>query len=381
MDVVHSGFDGLKLSIEADIPPDFREALIDAKTRAAKQNDPVMIEWNGVALAVRKSGGMSAFSAHTGDYGAEWYFLDPLNKPKNNPGITVDFRAFLLATGGIAAARAQFEAQLQAFGIRYGDHMVKVARVDFAVDVLAPWFTPDRSCIVAPSGTRTSARASDIPIEEYGVGDGVTGLKAGQISNRQLAIYDKRREVIDCHKRGWEAIWNSRRAAQGKPPLDLADAPNSRVWRFEMRLGSKQLRNRWLIRGWDELDAKIGDALAEAYTKTRYTLPQADSNRARWPEDPIWQTVREEATAHLSSHRSYADPALVKEANRAAHKLLLDTQILGLLVSRAATEELGTDEFEAFIARHITALRNASRDHPVSIAERLAKAEARYDFK
>jgi hypothetical protein len=103
MDVVHAGFDGLKVTVETTIPDDLAATLSLTKLQAASRNDPVPISYGGVDLQVRKSGGGSAFSVSTGDYGAEWYLLDPHNKPKNNPGVTVDFRAFLLATGGVGA--------------------------------------------------------------------------------------------------------------------------------------------------------------------------------------------------------------------------------------------------------------------------------------
>jgi hypothetical protein len=154
MDVVHAGFDGLKVTVETTIPDDLAAALSLAKLQAASRNDPVPISYGGVDLQVRKSCGASAFSVSTGDYGAEWYLLDPHNKPKNNPGVTVDFRAFLLATGGVQAARTMFEAHMAALGIRWEAHLVKVSRLDFAVDLLASGFEPVRRQIVAPAGTR-----------------------------------------------------------------------------------------------------------------------------------------------------------------------------------------------------------------------------------
>ena len=40
-------------------------------------------------------------TAHTGDHGAVWLFQDPEDRIPNNPGITVDFRAFGLATNAL----------------------------------------------------------------------------------------------------------------------------------------------------------------------------------------------------------------------------------------------------------------------------------------
>ena len=73
MTVLHSGFDGLKFTIQTDIPPEFRAALADAKAQAIKTNADCVLDLPGLSLAVRRNGG-SAFSAHTGEFGAEWYF-------------------------------------------------------------------------------------------------------------------------------------------------------------------------------------------------------------------------------------------------------------------------------------------------------------------
>ena len=75
-EILHVGFDGLKFTLQADIPPAFRAKLADAKAHAVKTNRECVLEIGGNSLAVRRTGG-SAFSAHTGEYGAEWYFLDP----------------------------------------------------------------------------------------------------------------------------------------------------------------------------------------------------------------------------------------------------------------------------------------------------------------
>jgi hypothetical protein len=79
--------------------------------------------------------------------------------------------------------------------------------------------------------------------------------------------------------------------------------------------------------------------------------------------------------------RSYADPVEVREANRAAHIEMLDAQLLGLMVSRAAAGEVGADQAEGFFKRHAAALARLSREHPVGIEERMARAAGRYVFR
>lgn len=380
MTVVHSGFDGLRFTVQSDIPPEFRAALADAKAQAIQTNADCILSLPGLDLAVRRSGG-SAFSAHTGDYGAEWYFLDPENRPANNPGVTVDFRAFLLATGGLRAAQDHFQTCMAAFGIRYAETQLRVARVDFAVDILAPWFEPDREALVVPPGTHIAEYTAPEETETQCVGARVAGLRAGAIANRQLAIYDKRAEVIAKGKLGWLTIWNAALAKAGLPPLDLKERHQSQVWRFELRMGSKQLRNRWEMRSWADLDALIGDAFADFTQRIRYCAPTPDRNRARWPTHELWDGVAEIIDADLGAMRSGVVPDEVKDANRAEHMRMLDAQILGLLVSRAAAAGITPEGFDSFVKAHLLTLRDASREHPVPIGERLAKSAGQYRFR
>lgn len=379
-EILHSGFDGLKFTITTDIPPELRAVLAEAKAEAVRTNADVEIARGGVDFAVRRSGGM-AFSVHTGEYGAEWYFLDPENRPANNPGVTVDFRAFLLAIGGLRAAESHFRECMAALGIPYVETQLRLSRVDFAVDFLAPWFEPDREALIVPPGTRNREFTGVDETETHCTGARVTGLRAGAVSNRQLAIYDKRAEVVAKRKAGWLTIWNATRAAAGRPPLDLTDRNQSQVWRFELRMGAKQLRNRWAMRSWADLDAMIGDALTDFCLRVRYCIPTADSNRARWPAHELWRAAADVVSRDLRDMRSGVIPEDVKTANREAHKRMLDGQATGLLLSRAAAEGVTGHDLEAFLARHVGTLTERSREHPVPAEERLAKAAGRYRFR
>jgi len=378
--VVHSGFDGLRFTVQTDISLDFRATLADAKAKAIETNSDCVMDIGGMQLAVRRNGG-SAFSSHTGEYGAEWYFLDPENRPPNNPGITVDFRAFLLATGGLRAAQEHFETCMAAFGIRYVNTQLRVSRVDFAIDILAPWFEPDREALVVPPGTRIREYTGADETETHSTGARVTGLRAGAVGNRQLVIYDKRAEIIAKGKMGWLKIWDATLAKLGKPPLDLKNRDQSQIWRFELRMGSKQLRNKWEIRDWVDLDAIIGDAFSDFCERIRYCIPTEDSNRARWSFHELWRVVVEVISKDLRELRSGVVPEEVKTANREEHQHTLDALILGLLVSRAATEGIEAENFDLFVDRHVTVLKELSHGHPTTIEDRLAKSEGKYRFR
>lgn len=159
-----------------------------------------------------------------------------------------------------------------AMGIKYVETQLRVSRTDYAVDFLAPWFEPNREALVVPPGTKITEYTGIDETATMASGSRVTGLRAGAIANRQLAIYDKRAEIIQQGKMGWLPIWNAALAAKGKPPLDLKYRHASQVWRIELRLGSKQLRNRFEMRSWQDMHDMIGDAFTDALEVIRVWL-------------------------------------------------------------------------------------------------------------
>lgn len=378
-EVLHSGFDGLRVTIETDIPPALREKLFAAKAEAIATNQEVILTFGDISLGVRRSGGM-AFSAYTGEMGAEWYFLDSENRPKNNPGITVDFRAFLLATGGLKAAREHLDTCMTAFGIRWGEHQLRPTRVDYAIDFLAPWFEPDRTHLVLPPQAKAKEFTGPVDTETHAKGVRVTGLRAGKGESRQLVIYDKRTEVIQTGKAGWIKIWNAARASMGQPPLDMKDPDSSRVWRFELRVGRRQLRDKFDIRGWDDLEASIGDPFLHFCKGIRYCIPTTDQNRARWPTHELWRAVEHTIANDLHENIAGVHPRDVKVANRQEHMRMLDRQILGLFVSRAAASGVAADSFAEFMENHVSALLRVSDEHPIEAQTRLERAASKYRF-
>jgi hypothetical protein len=134
-----------------------------------------------------------------------------------------------------------------------------------------------------PPGTKVTEYTGIGETATVSNGSRVVGLRAWAVANRQIAICDKRAEIIQQNKMGWLTIWNAAFAAVGKPPLDITDRASSQVWRFEMRLGSKQLRNRFKMRSWQDIHDMIGDAFTDSLARIRYYTPTADPNRSRWP--------------------------------------------------------------------------------------------------
>jgi hypothetical protein len=375
--ILHSGFDGLKFTIQTDIPPALRAELASAKEHAKTTHSDCIIELGLIKLSVT-SKGARGFTAHTGDHGAYWLFQDPEDRMPNNPGITVDFRAFGLATGGLEGAEQHFRDCMAAFGILYVETQLRVARADFAVDFLAPWFEPDREALIVPPKTKVEEIASVDEAATMASGLRVTGIRSGGVGNRQIAIYDKRAEVIQSKKLGWVTIWNAARKHSGHPPIDLTDRNASQVWRFEMRLGSKQLRNKFELRNWDDIRNAIGDAFTDATRRIRYCEPTHDSNRARWPVHSLWRLYESVIANDLMVNCCGVLPGDVISANRAAKMRELDAMLCGVFVSRAAISGVQADDFEEFMDNHVTALMRLSDEHATKLEERIAKAKARY---
>jgi hypothetical protein len=375
--ILHSGFDGLKFTVQTDIPPALRDKLAAAKDHAKQTLSECQDTFGPITLSVSNKGARG-FTAHTGDHGAVWLFQDPQDPIPNSPGVTVDFRALGLATGGLEGAEKHFREGMAAMEIKYVETQLRVSRADYAVDFLAPWFEPDREALVVPPGTKITEYTGVDETATMASGSRVTGLRAGAIANRQLAIYDKRAEVIQTGKMGWLTIWNAALAAQGKPPLELKDRNTSQVWRFELRLGSKQLRSRFEMQNWQDIQDMIGDAFTDALARIHYCEPTSDRNRSRWPLHELWRQLEHVIGNDLLANCCGVLPSDVRDANRIEKMREIDAQLLGLFVTRAAISDVTSDEFDEFMESHVSALQRCSAAHPVALDERIGKAGARY---
>lgn len=380
VEIVHAGFDGLRVNVASLISHEVRAQLHAAKELALSFKSPVPVTINEVDFAVRHTGNR-AFSVHTGEYGAEFFLHDPEYKECIGPGVTMDFRAFFLATEGLEGARAYFELAMSALEVStHQDHMM-VSRVDFAVDVLAPWFVPDVEAVVLPARTNKREFRETDTSQRFFANTEVTGITCGHVSNRQLVIYDKRAEVLSKRKLGWLEIWNRTQLNEGLPTIDLSDRSQSKVWRFENRVGAKCLRRRWEIRSWDDLDAMIGDVFNESFEKMRYAEPLMDTNRSRWPDHIIWRKLRDVVSENLSGYRSGVVPSAVKEVNRAEHMRMTDQNITGNLIARAVASGVSSENFWGFAREHVSELKRQSERHPQTLEERFAKVQGRYRFR
>lgn len=380
MDVLHRGFDGLDVSFQGQISPELCAALDAAKAQAAEDKRDVLLEWNGAKMHVAETGarGGYAFRASTGPFGATWFFKKP--NPRDPWGVRVSLNSLGLAVHGLGQARADLFAFLDALGIATRQQGVSIGRVDYAVDILAPDLILDPECFVMHSQSTRADHVEGADMQVHGRSGRVTSVTVGKMPGRQVIVYDKRAEVIAKGKAPWWTIWNAAREASGQSPLDLANVGRSRIWRVELRAGKKHLYDRWRIRTWADLDQRLGDVMARSLEAVRYCDACTDSNRARWPDTPLWQTVRRAVEGDLFELRAYADPDLVRAVYRQAQDQLLQGQMTGLLIGRAALHGQAFDDLPTFASEAGRDIGKMIRAEPERFEQKLGRAKGRYVF-
>jgi hypothetical protein len=169
---------------------------------------------------------------------------------------------------------------------------------------------------------------------------GVTWSPGGAIS---LVQYDKRLQAVVSGKRHMEPIWQS--SAGGWQPEEGATRFEARLRRDALReLGlPTQLRSclddpwEFLRHTQDVFAAVVGrldecpDAVNTAWI--RLVVPDArDSNRSRWPTDPLWRVVQ----AAPFSPAPVAARRLIRHRRQVHDVARLDSGVYGYLVSRVA---------------------------------------------
>ena len=89
------------------------------------------------------------------------------------------------------------------------------------------------------------------------------------------------------------------------------------MWRVELRAGRQELKERWRLRSFADLEASAGDLFCAATARVRYVMPgQRDTNATRLRLHPLWVAVRAALDGPLTAHRSGLLPSDVLEIER-----------------------------------------------------------------
>ncbi len=407
MTILHKGFDTIALSIKAKLTPDFLLFLEGEQSRAKTDNAPVLCTYGGVAFHLKHHGGSGyQFLLDGGPDGASWAFKRP--HPKDPWGIRINIGSRFLALNGLGRAKAHVEDTLAAWGIRFQADDISIARVDFCVDVFAPSFVLEPDNFVMHSGTGRRDHIANPDIAVNGKSGRVTSVTLGKMPNRQVILYDKRAEVISRSKTYWWAIWNYTLRRAGLPPLyydtvrgkhapgddcgtipyvgeptqviDATDPDISRIWRVEFRAGKNCLKDTWGIRTWAQLFDVFGDLVRHTGEVVRYSDPNGDPNRSRWPNHLLWDIVCAEMNDDLTEMRSGADPNPMKEVHQATHISLIAGQAFGLQITLGALNGVAFDDLPEFIDSTAEAFKETVQTEQEETARKLQSANDRYVF-
>ncbi|WP_390911851.1 hypothetical protein [Pseudosulfitobacter sp. SM2401] len=407
MTILHKGFDTIALSIKAALTPEFLDYLETEQTRAKADNASVLCRYGDVQFHLKHHGGTGyQFLLDGGPDGASWAFKRP--HPKDPWGVRINIGSRHLALYGLGRAKAHVEDTLAAWGIRFQADDVSIARVDFCVDVFAPSFTLQPEHFVMHSGTGRRDYITDTDKAVNGKSGRTTSVTLGKMPNRQVIVYDKRAEVIARSKTYWWAIWNDTLRKQNLPPLryvtvrresgpdaspvtlpyvenadhfiDATQPDISRVWRVEFRAGKAYLKDTWGIRTWGQLFDLFGDLIQQTGETVRYTAPNNDPNRSRWPSHPIWDAIVAEMTDDLLEMHSGANPNPIKEVHKGTHISVLIRNILGTSISLAALNGVDIDGIGDFFDKTGNDLKCLALSNLTKTEKQLNDAKDRYVF-
>jgi hypothetical protein len=397
MTVLHRGFDTLALAVKANIPNELFDYLEVEKERADYERREVLIDYNGVKMHLKAHGGNGyRFIASGGPDGATWFFKKP--NAKDEWGIRLSFGSYFMAVHGLGRAKAHVDDTLERLGVRFGPDDISISRADFCIDVHAPDFELVPGQFVMHSGAGRRDFMTDAEKSINGKSGRTTSVTVGASRNRQVIIYDKRAEVIAHKKTYWWDIWNHTLRYIGEsaprnitlhradtPPAALSPDPDhaqaNRVWRVEFRAGKDLLKDTWGIRTWDQFFDRFGDLCRQSGEVVRYTDPDpVDSNRARWPNHPLWEIVCGEMNDDLIEMRSGADPNPMKEVHREQQISMIFRNIVGCSITLAALRGVSFGALPEAVQAIANDMQDHLQAHPQKTEKQLREAQERYTF-
>jgi len=384
MILIRTGFDGLDISYPLTISEELSNFLTLAREASEKGTHTGLtglLQHNGLMMTVAATGAKGGYafrcdSGPGGPSGAIWFFKKPTGR-KDEWGVRVSCRALPLAMDGLAKTRADIEDTLARLGLNYQPGTESIGRVDVACDILAPDLAPDRGHFVA-SARSGMLEVSDSIFQVNGRSGRVETITVGKSPGRQVVLYDKRAEVIKKRKEYWVPIWNAALAAQGLPPLDMKRRALSAVWRVEIRAGKSHLKETWGVSTWGHLRDKLPQILHHALCDVRLTMPTLDTNRARWPDHPIWTLAHDAFAQDIADLQSMVDPSLVHDLIKAERDEMLQKQIAGCMLSRAALNDVSEERLGAYAMGCADQIMRAWQRKPDKTRERLAQARVKY---
>ena len=285
-------------------------------------------------------------------------------------------RATLLLARGFNSTKQKLLEEFEAMGGIMMDHSIN--RVDFAMDFRTQGFELHLNQFVAHAHTkigphwgRQAAPSDGNQPAAILRGRRLESVTIGKQPGRQVIVYDNRREAIERKKRFWFEAWG----------LDRHD-PAVEVWRVEVRAGKKELKGKYQIRHFGDLEAGIGDVVVNTLHNIRYLSDrQSDSNVTRQALHPFWVAAQAVANRSLTEFRSGLVPGQIVEMERAqaqeCYLNLVTANAVGYGVALGLSDQKIIDELPDMIAMQAMA---RIEEMPLRFSKAIARARERLHF-
>lgn len=294
-DLVAAGWDTVVESFDIELSDKVMECLEDARTSAEAQSDDLegrsLLQLGEEAMQVcaKRGRGVKAFLVHDD-------FSIMIRSPSMDFPVSVRYSSAGLWEHGYAKLRTRAEKVLCSLGKSRRVDWDRVSEAHYAFDFHAPDLTLEMrprlvEQVVAHSEVKRRGHVSADSMEVWGKGTTLETLTIGKHgSPLVIQVYDKGREIEEASGKTWMLdLWEASgcwaRTGEGR---------QRDVWRLEVRMQSKWLRNRGVV-SMTDLVFSLESLLSEALITRRLTEPTADSNRARWPVHWFWAAALEQA--------------------------------------------------------------------------------------
>lgn len=363
--IIYSGFDTLELSYRTPLPREFLAALGQAQLTAKTESRATPMNFNGTELFVEPAGGQGgyAYRAHTGPLGAIWKFRE--TTAKSRWSVHVKFRAHGLAVNGPLKMKEQADLFLRDLGCQFDNIDVRISRSDYAIDILLDNFYLNTDNFVFHARSKVTEH-----IERIRVGDEYTYARIGRMPGKQLCVYDKSAAVLETRDSLWKEFYTE--FALQRFGLLTDNFAELKIWRFELRAGKKFLDTKIKPRSWDLFSDKV-DAIYSCLAQSfKLKAPQRDKNRSRWPLHPIWGGVLAEVERLNFNQQTVEFSDALRDKLRQEYSDGLNKQLVGLLLSSAASEGIDPKDFPQFARDHVSLLTD-DYSKSAAFAERYSK--------
>lgn len=371
--LIRSGFDTIELAYRAAIPDKFLRALASAKSVAAEKRKSVAVTVNGYSFLVEPSGGQGGFAyrVDTGAFGAIWKFREIGSKDQWTAHAKI--KAHSLATRGYQQCKIDCDNFLIFAGARFDPSDARVGRADFAFDFYAPFLSPQLSEIVSHARTQKSEI-----IERGSTGEKTNYFRIGKMPGKQVCIYNKSGAI----NQGRDLIWNEVLKSAANSNDIIFSERTLGIWRIEFRSGKDHI-DKFLVpnRRWDLFDNRFKSIFEDTLNSISWRLSQNDSNRSRWQMHPTWIAIKKEIGA-LNFNRQFQIEKQILVAIRDEYLTQLDSQIMGLLLTIAANNDISARNLNKFVKQKTSEIeeRLSSRsDLELELSERSSRFHLKFN--